>query len=88
MSGRVALKSDLGPQHVDWIVECISHLRERGLSRIEAKAAAEVEWVAHVNELAGLALYPRCNSWYLGANVAGKPRVFMPHIGFPMYVAK
>ena len=75
-------------QHVDWIAECLSHLRSRGLSRIEATAAAEAEWVEHVNAVAALTLYPRCNSWYLGANVPGKPRVFMPYIGFPMYVAK
>ena len=44
--------------------------------------------MAHVNEVAGMTLYTRCNSWYLGANVPGKPRVFMPYIGFPPYVEK
>jgi cyclohexanone monooxygenase len=75
-------------QHVDWIAACIAWLRDRGLDRIEADARAEDAWVAHVNEVAGLTLYPTCNSWYLGANVPGKPRVFMPYLGFPAYVQK
>jgi len=52
------------------------------------KPAAEDAWVAHVNDVANLTLYPTCNSWYLGANVPGKPRVFMPYLGFPPYVQK
>jgi cyclohexanone monooxygenase len=75
-------------QHVDWIADCIHHLRGRGLRRIEAKKAAEDAWVDHVNELASVTLFPTCNSWYLGANVPGKPRVFMPYLSFPLYVAK
>jgi len=75
-------------QHVDWIAGCIEYLRERGLGRIEPTAAAEDAWVAHVNEVADLTLYPSCNSWYVGANVPGKPRVFMPYLGFPPYVQK
>jgi cyclohexanone monooxygenase len=73
-------------QHVNWIADCIAHLRERGLGRIEASAQAEEGWVAVVNEIASATLYPTCNSWYLGANVPGKPRVFMPFIGVPPYV--
>ena len=68
-------------QHVDWITDCISHLRARGVHRIEACAEAEAAWVAHVNELGHATLYPRASSWYMGANVPGKPRVFMPYIG-------
>jgi cyclohexanone monooxygenase len=75
-------------QHVEWIAECIAHLRGRGLSRIEATPEAQQAWVAHVNEVADATLFPRCNSWYLGANVPGKPRVFMPYVGFPQYVEK
>jgi cyclohexanone monooxygenase len=75
-------------QHVDWIAGCIEHLRSRGLARIEAQRDAEDAWVAHVNEIAGRTIYPTCNSWYLGANIPGKPRVFMPYLGFPRYVAK
>ena len=75
-------------QHVNWIAECVSALSEQGVATIEASAEAEEAWVAHVNEVAGMTLYTRCNSWYLGANVPGKPRVFMPYIGFPPYVEK
>ena len=75
-------------QHVDWIADCIAYLDNEGLSAIEADIDAENEWVEHVNGLAEETLYPTCNSWYLGANVPGKPRVFMPHIGFPAYVEK
>ena len=75
-------------QHVDWIADCIAYLDNEGLSAIEADIDAENEWVKHVNGLAEETLYPTCNSWYLGANVPGKPRVFMPHIGFPAYVEK
>jgi cyclohexanone monooxygenase len=60
----------------------------RGLRRIEATPEAEDAWVAHVNEVADGTLYPSCNSWYLGSNIPGKPRVFMPYLGFPAYVQK
>jgi cyclohexanone monooxygenase len=75
-------------QHVEWISDCLGFLRARGYDRIEATPEAETAWVAHVNEIADRTLFPACNSWYLGANVPGKPRVFMPYIGFPPYVAK
>ena len=75
-------------QQVNWITDCLEYMRERGLERIEAELPAEDAWVAHVNEVADATVYPRCNSWYVGANVPGKPRVFMPYIGFPTYVAK
>jgi len=75
-------------QHVEWIADCIGHMREKGVSRIGATPQAEADWVAHVNEIAAGTLFPTANSWYLGANIPGKPRVFMPYIGFPPYVAK
>jgi len=75
-------------QHVEWIADAIGHLRARGLGRIEATGEAEQRWVAHVNEVANGTLFPSCNSWYIGANVPGKPRVFMPYIGVPPYVQK
>ena len=75
-------------QHVDWIADCLAHLRENGLAAIEATPAAENDWVAHVNAVADQTLYPTCNSWYLGKNIPGKPQVFMPLIGFPPYVEK
>jgi cyclohexanone monooxygenase len=68
-------------QHVDWIADCLGHMRERGYDRIEARAEAEAEWVAHVNAVADSTLYPLANSWYMGANIPGKPRVFMPYVG-------
>jgi cation diffusion facilitator CzcD-associated flavoprotein CzcO len=68
-------------QHADWILDCLDHLRSRGLNRIEASAQAEDSWVRHVGELAGRTLYPRAASWYVGANIPGKPRVFMPYTG-------
>ena len=68
-------------QHVDWITDCIAHLRDRGLDTMEAAVDAEDKWVAHVNEVAYTTLYPQANSWYMGANVPGKPKIFMPYIG-------
>ena len=68
-------------QHVDWVMDCLVALRQRGATTIEATVAAEDGWVAHVNEVADTTLMPRANSWYLGANVPGKPRVFMPYVG-------
>jgi cation diffusion facilitator CzcD-associated flavoprotein CzcO len=74
-------------QHVEWIADCMLYAREHGRAGIEPTPAAEDEWVAHVNEVAGGTLFPSCNSWYVGANIPGKPRVFMPYIGgFPRYV--
>ena len=75
-------------QHADWIAECIAYMRTHEHTLIEASAEAEDAWVAHVNSVADRTLYPTCNSWYLGANVPGKVRVFMPLVGFPAYVAK
>ena len=72
--------------HVDWITSCLDYLRLHGHRTIEAEAEAQDSWVAHVNDIAGFTLFPSCNSWYLGANVPGKPRVFMPLVGFPPYV--
>ncbi|MGE0313455.1 MAG: flavin-containing monooxygenase [Lautropia sp.] len=66
--------------HVEWISDCLGYLRDRDLTRIEAGAGAEDHWVAHVNDAAARTLLPRANSWFLGANVPGKPRVFMPYV--------
>ena len=68
-------------QHVDWIARCLDDLRTRGLARIEPTLRAEAAWVAHVNQVADGTLYPRANSWYVGAKIPGKPRVFMPYVG-------
>jgi cation diffusion facilitator CzcD-associated flavoprotein CzcO len=68
-------------QHVEWISDCISYLGEHGLTRVEATEEAEETWVDHVRQVAELTLFPRANSWYLGANIPGKKRVFMPYVG-------
>ncbi|MBC3191756.1 NAD(P)/FAD-dependent oxidoreductase [Pseudonocardia sp. C8] len=68
-------------QHVDWIADAIERARADGVRLIEAEPKAEEEWVAHVNEVADSTLLPRANSWYVGANVPGKPRIFMPYLG-------
>jgi cyclohexanone monooxygenase len=75
-------------QHVEWIADCMTYLRDNGFDRIEATRDAQDAWVEHVNAIADFTLFPSCNSWYLGANVPGKPRVFMPLLGFPPYVEK
>ena len=69
-------------QHADWITDCIEHMRSNGLERIEARPEAVEKWVSEVNEVANRTLLPMAkHSWYLGANIPGKPRVFMPYAG-------
>ena len=73
-------------QHINWIGDCVSHLKSQGIERIEPLAESEQRWVAHVNQVAEGTMFtaPTCNSWYLGANIKGKPRIFMPYVGgFP-----
>jgi cyclohexanone monooxygenase len=65
-------------QHVDWLADCIAYLRAHDLASIDPTPEAEDAWVDHVNEVASHTLFPHANSWYMGANVPGKPRVFMP----------
>ncbi len=77
-----------GEHHVEWITDCIRHVLGRGCDRIEADAQAEAQWVTHVGEVAAATLYLQADSWYVGANVPGKPRVFMPFIGVPRYRRK
>ncbi|MGW0689228.1 flavin-containing monooxygenase [Streptomyces sp. NPDC002754] len=67
--------------HVDWITRALTHLRERGLHRMEADPDAEDNWVNTTNDLAHLTLMPQAASWYMGANIPGKQRVFMPFVG-------
>jgi cyclohexanone monooxygenase len=68
-------------QHVEWITDAIKHLENHDLVSIEATQDAEDTWVEHVNEVANMTLHHRANSWYLGANIPGKPRVLMPYVG-------
>ena len=68
-------------QHVEWVADCLVDLRDAGNTTIEPTATAAARWVQHVNEWADLTLMPSANSWYMGANVPGKPRVFLPYVG-------
>jgi cyclohexanone monooxygenase len=76
-------------QHVNFISDCILYMKENGHSKIEPELSAELNWGLHVNEVADVSLRSTCASWYVGANVPGKPRVFTPYIGgFPRYVER
>jgi cyclohexanone monooxygenase len=68
-------------QHVEWISDCIDHMQKHGIASVEATENAEIEWTAHVAEVANSSLMPTANSWYMGRNIAGKPQVFMPYLG-------
>jgi cation diffusion facilitator CzcD-associated flavoprotein CzcO len=68
-------------QHVEWITECIKDLREMGKTTIEAQPEAQEKWVSHVNEIVNMTLMPTANSWYMSANIEGKPRAFLPYLG-------
>jgi cation diffusion facilitator CzcD-associated flavoprotein CzcO/acetyl esterase/lipase len=68
-------------QHADWVADRIAELSAAGYDRIEPTQQAEDGWVQHVNDYADITLMPRANSWYMGANVPGKPRVFLPYVG-------
>lgn len=66
-------------QHVDWVLDCIDHLTASGLDAIEPTETAEAGWMQHVDDCGAVTLFPTANSWYMGANVPGKPRVFLPY---------
>jgi cyclohexanone monooxygenase len=68
-------------QHVEWVADCIGYLHSRGLARIEATVEAEEAWVEHSDGCAARTLLPEADSWYTGANIPGKPRVFMVYTG-------
>lgn len=89
--GSPSVLSNLVPsieQHVNWISDCLAYLKKSQLTCIEGDQKAESEWVSHVNDVANQTLYHKCNSWYLGANIPGKSRIFMPYIGVPAYKKK
>jgi cation diffusion facilitator CzcD-associated flavoprotein CzcO len=80
---NMALTSE---QQVNWVFDLIGWCRSQGIDEVEARADAAEKWAAHVTEVAEATLFPRANSWYVGANIEGKPRVFMPYIaGFSAY---
>lgn len=75
-------------QHVDWIGDLLDYMAAHGYSTVEAEPQAVADWVTECNERAAATMFPQANSWYLGANIPGKPRVFMPFIGgFGVYGA-
>ena len=68
-------------QHVDWIADCIAWMSANEKTRIEPERSAELEWAEHTSQMADLTLYPQADSWYVGANVPGKPRAFLAYVG-------
>jgi len=76
-------------QHVEWIRDCLNYMEIGGYTEIEAKTSAEDNWTRHVEEIASDTLRYTCNSWYVGANIPGKKRIFMPYAGgIPPYREK
>jgi cation diffusion facilitator CzcD-associated flavoprotein CzcO len=92
--GSPSVVSNMAPgieHHVEWIADCVAYLRRNGMRTIEPTVDAQDAWAAEVDRAAAGTMYvsPSCNSWYLGANIAGKPRVFLPYIGgFQNYIAR
>ena len=68
-------------QHVEWVTDCLAYMRDHGFETIEPTTTAEEGWNQHNQDCAAITLHPLANSWYMGANVPGKPRVFYPYIG-------
>jgi cyclohexanone monooxygenase len=68
-------------QHVEWVIDCIDHMRKTGKTTIEATPQAQDQWVAHVNKSVSMTLMPGANSWYMSANIPGKPHAFLPYLG-------
>jgi cation diffusion facilitator CzcD-associated flavoprotein CzcO/acetyl esterase/lipase len=68
-------------QHVDWVTDTLVHMRDNGWDTIEPTDTAEDGWVRHGSDFANISLMKDTNSWYMGANVPGKPRVMLPYLG-------
>jgi cation diffusion facilitator CzcD-associated flavoprotein CzcO len=75
-------------QHVDFIAECITYVHQRGDAIVEATAEAETAWMVHVDDIASETVFKSCDSWYVGSNIPGKPRVFTGYVGWPEYAAE
>ena len=76
-------------QQVDWLLDLVDHCRDEGHRTVEARADAARVWTDHVDEVASGTLFTQADSWYRGANIDGKARVFMPYIGgFHTYIAR
>ncbi len=67
-------------QHVEWVTDCIEHMEKTGKKSIEATPKAQEDWVAHVNGVVNMTLMAKANSWYMSANIPGKPRAFLPYL--------
>jgi cation diffusion facilitator CzcD-associated flavoprotein CzcO len=67
--------------HIDFVAEAITYMRDRGLAVIEATRESEDKWVAHTLEISSQTLLPGTDSWYMGANIPGKPRICMLYLG-------
>jgi len=70
----------------EWVVDCLKNMRENKKGRIEATAEAEEEWTQLLNSIADMTLFPRADSWYMGANIPGKPRQLLNFPGVPIYM--
>jgi cyclohexanone monooxygenase len=68
-------------QHVEWVTDCIDNMRKTGKTTIEPTPQAQDQWVSHVNEIVNATLMTDTNSWYMSANIPGKPRAFLPYLG-------
>ena len=71
----------------NWVADCLTYLRDKGFTRIEATEAAGASWTAHMEDVAARTLLPLADSWYLGANIPGKPRQLLHHIGVQEYLS-
>ena len=72
----------------DWIVDCLQHMQDHRYQRIEATPAGETQWTEHAEKMAAATLFPLADSWYMGANIPGKPRQFLNYFNVPTYVEK
>ena len=68
-------------QHVDFVADSLTYMRDHGYDLVEPERQAEDDWVDHVQDTANKTLFPKANSWYMGANIPGKPRIFTPYVG-------
>ena len=89
ISAFYSLSSTCAELQGDWVVDCLEHMRGRGFQRIEATSSAENSWGEHVDALSALTLFPKADSWYMGANIPGKPRQLLNYPGgIPLYLEK
>ena len=68
-------------QHVEWITDLIDSMNKSGKTTVEATPQAQEDWVKHVNDVVNMTLMVKANSWYMSANIPGKPKAFLPYLG-------